>query len=482
MLIKNDRYEVLTPYGFCDFKGFNISRNKILEIKTSIKSITCTYGHLFDTPSGLIAAKDLTLGDFINSSNNISEILDIIHTETEEYVVDLINVQNKDNLYYTNELVSHNCLVLDEFAHISNFEEFYASVLPTISAGKNTKLILTTTPLGLNHGYKFWKDAKEGKNDFYTVFVPWNKVPGRDEEWKEHQLGLTGHNLEKFAQEYECEFLGSSGTLISGWKLKELVHQTPEVQKEGLLQYSQAQKNRVYMMVCDVSRGKGLDYSAFQLIDVTEMPYKQVCTYRNNNITPIDYAEVIFKVAKTYNNASVLVEINDIGEQVSHSLYYDFEYEYVLFTESAGRAGKRISAGFSGHNTDKGIRTTKQVKSVGCSMLKLLIEQNQLIVNDHETISELSTFSKKGNSYEAESGKNDDLVMGLVLFGWLSDQQYFKDLTNIETLHILRDKTEQDIEQDLSAFGFIADGTDIMEDYEIANGDAWMNVPIDYRG
>jgi hypothetical protein len=282
----------------------------------------------------------------------------------------------------------------------------------------------------------------------------------------------------------ECEFLGSSGTLIAGWKLKELVHQSPIVEKEGLIQYKPPEEDHVYMMVCDVSRGKGLDYSAFQLVDVSKMPYQQVAVYRNNAVTPVDYAEVIHRVARAYNNASVLVEVNDIGEQVSHTLHYDFAYENVLFTENAGRSGKRITQGFGGASgVDKGIRTTKIVKSIGCSILKLLIEGNQFIVNDFHTINELSTFSKKGSSYEAEPGKHDDLVMCLVLFAWLSEQQYFKEYTDINTLMSLREKTEEDMEQDLSPFGFVETGRDdfYAEDYEQFVGDAWMwNQPIDF--
>jgi hypothetical protein len=276
---------------------------------------------------------------------------------------------------------------------------------------------------------------------------------------------------------HNCEFLGSSGTLIAGWKLKEMVHQNPIMEKDGMIQYFPPVKDRVYMMVCDVSRGKGLDYSAFQLLDVTSMPYQQVCVFRNNSVSPIDYASIIHRTAKSYNNASVLVEVNDIGEQVSHSLHYDFGYENVLFTENAGRSGKRITSGFGVSSTqiDKGIRTTKVVKTIGCSILKLLIEQNQLVINDFNTINEFSTFSKKGNSYEAEPQKHDDLVMCLVLFAWLSDQQYFKDYTNINTLMSLRDKTEEDIEQDLAPFGFVFDGREDFDDeYEKFVPDNWM--------
>ena len=370
-----------------------------------------------------------------------------------------------------------NLLFIDEAAHIDNWDEFFTSVYPTISSGKESKIILVSTPNGLNHFYSTWVNAQEGRNGYHPILVNWQDVPGRDEKWKQETLAGMNFDIEKFNQEMNCEFLGSSGTLIAGWKLKELVHQSPMVQKEGLIQYKQPEPEHVYMMVCDVSRGKGLDYSAFQVIDVTKMPYEQICAYRNNALTPMDYADVIYRTAKSYNNASVLVEINDIGEQVSHSLHYDFGYENVLFTENAGRSGKRVSSGFAGKSADKGIRTTKIVKSIGCSIIKLLVEQNQLIINDFQTINELSTFSKKGNSYEAEPGKHDDLVMCLVLFAWLSEQQYFKDYTDINTLMSLREKNEEDMEQDMSPFGFVFDGREdfIDEEYEqFVSGDDWM--------
>lgn len=261
--------------------------------------------------------------------------------------------------------------------------------------------------------------------------------------------GIISHN---------CAWLGSSGTLISGAVLKTLVAKPPLASHDGLNIYKEKDPSRRYSIVVDVSRGKGLDYSAFQVIDITEMPYEQVCTFKNNMITPLDFSSIIHRISKTYNNATILVEINDIGGQVADSLYFDYENENIIFTENAGARGKRISAGFSKGSAERGIRTTKTVKSIGCSMLKLLIEQRQLIINDHNTIHELSRFSKKGTSYEAETGCNDDLVMCLVLFAWMSDQQYFKELTDINTLNILRDKTDEELENELTPFGFMDDG------------------------
>lgn len=373
---------------------------------------------------------------------------------------------------------SINLLFIDEAAFIENWDSFFTSVYPTISSGKESKIVLVSTPNGLNHFYSLWVNAKEKRNGYMPIEVTYDKVPGRDAAWREQTLASMNFDIAKFEQEYCVEFMGSSGTLIAGWKLKELVHQTPIHFKDGLSQYWAPIKDHIYSCICDVSRGKGFDYSAFHIVDVTTMPYQQVCTYRNNMITPIDYAEVIFRICKAYNNATILVEINDIGEQVGHALHYDFEYDNVLFTENAGRAGKRVSGGFGAGaaRPDKGIRTTKQVKATGCAILKLLIEQNQLIINDFHTIEELSTFSRKNNSYEAEEGKHDDLVMGLVLFAWLSDQQYFKDYTNINTMIKLRERSEEEVMNDLSPFGFVNDGRgDLEEQLDLPRGgDYWV--------
>ena len=376
---------------------------------------------------------------------------------------------------------SINLLFIDEAAFIENWDSFFTSVYPTISSGTESKIVLVSTPNGLNHFYSLWVNARENRNGYVPIEVTYDKVPGRDAAWREQTLASMNFDVAKFEQEYCVEFMGSSGTLIAGWKLKELVHQTPITFKEGLSQYWTPIKGHVYVIICDVSRGKGLDYSAFSVIDVTTMPYNQVAVYRSNMITPLDYAEVIHRVGKAYENAAVLVEINDIGEQVSSALHFDFEYDNVLFTENAGRAGKRISTGFAkAASIDKGIRTTKQVKATGCAILKLLVEQNQLVINDFHTIEELATFSRKGQSYEAEEGKHDDMVMPLVLFGWLSDQQYFKDITDINTLMKLREKSDDDIMNDLSPFGFVDDGrNDDLEMLDLPSFGNWMFADVE---
>lgn len=344
-------------------------------------------------------------------------------------------------------------LYIDEAAFIDNWDKFWPSVYNTISSGKTTRITLTSTPNSLNHFYKLWKESEEGRNEFVRSMVTWDMVPGRDHQWYLTTLSGMGNDIDLFNQEQNCSFLGSSDTLISGRKLGELVHQTPILTQGGLLQYQGPQRGHKYVLVADCSHGKGLDYAAAQIIDVTQMPYVQVATFRDNLIGPIDYSEVIHRIAKIYNDAVVLVESNDIGAQVADYMYYEYEYENVLKTENGGREGKRISMG--GGKSQRGIRTTKTVKNVGCSILKMLIEQNQLIINDYESIQELATFVRHNKSYEAQSGSNDDLVMGLVLFAWLTDQTFFKEFNDIHTLMKLREKSEEEIYSELVPFAMV---------------------------
>lgn len=369
---------------------------------------------------------------------------------------------------------SFSAVIIDEAAFVENWDEFFTSVYPTISSGKDTKIVLVSTPNSLNFFYKFYVDALNGKNDYVVTEAIWSDRPDRDHEWKEKTIRAMGGDREKFAQEHENQFLGSSGSLISGWKLKELVHADPIYTSDEFRQYEEAIRGHEYAIICDVARGKGLDYSAFQVIDVTEMPFRQVAVFQSNLILPPDYAGVIYRTALGYGGAQVLVEINDIGGEVTNILHNDYEYENILYTESAGRAGKRISNGFGGGQIDMGIRTTKTVKNTGCSMFKMLIEGNQLIVNDFETIREISSFAKKGASYEAEAGKHDDLVMCLVLFSWLSNQDYFKQMTNTNTMMAMRERNIGEDSNELPFFGIMDDGID--DDGMDAGNDTWADA------
>lgn len=353
-------------------------------------------------------------------------------------------------------------LYVDEAAFIEGYDDFFSSVYPTISSGESSKLLLTSTPNGLNHFHKVWTKAVRKENGYAYTFVKWDMVPGRDEAWKKETLDALNHDLDKFAQEYEGEFLGSSGTLISGSTLKTLVEQIPIHKNEdlGLYTYKAPEKDHIYTCIVDVSRGKGLDYSAFSIIDTTSVPYHQVAAFRNNQLNTFDYAEVIHRIATSYNQAFTLIEINDIGQEVANMLTNDFEYENIFYTTTTGKSGKKLSAGFGGASQEKGIRTTKTVKNIGCSMIKTLVEQKQLIVNDENTIDEMKCFSKKGTSYAAESGKNDDMMMGLVLFGWLTTQPLFKEITDTNTLMKFKQMSQEQILEDLMPFGFTYDDLD----------------------
>jgi hypothetical protein len=368
---------------------------------------------------------------------------------------------------------SINCLFLDETAFIENFDEFYTSTYPTISSGKETKIVMVSTPKGLNHFHKFWVEAERGLNGFNPIKVTWDQVPGRDAEWQKNTLNGLNNDLERFAQEYEVSFLGSSSTLISGKVLKDLIHQLPISQEEGLYVYETPVKDHIYTMTCDVSRGKGLDYSAFSIVDITEMPYKQVCVYKNNLISPAEYADVIFRIGTWYNEAAVLVENNDLGPEVTNILFNN-EYGNLLYTENGGAKGKRIAISLRG--AEIGIRTSTATKAKGCAVLKLLVEQQQFIVNDANTIHELSRFVRDKNSYKAEEGGHDDLVMTLVLFAWLSAQDYFKELTDINTMAELRERSKQEMEEQMAMMGLFTYEEEVEEDVVDVSYDDFLSI------
>jgi Terminase large subunit, T4likevirus-type, N-terminal/Terminase RNaseH-like domain len=370
-------------------------------------------------------------------------------------------------------------LYIDEVAFVHNWSDFYTSVYPTLSSGKETKMLFTSTPNSLNHFYEFWEGATKGTNNFNPIKATWGRVPGRDGAWKQATLESMNFDMDKFAQEFEGEFIGSSGTLISGATLKRLTASYPLSSKDGLSIYTEKLPNRVYTMDCDVSHGKGLDYSAFSVIDVTELPYKQVATYRNNLITPKDYAEIINNVGRYYNDAYLLVENNDIGSQVTYILWNEFEYAHMLSSQGAGRHGKKLVVGV-GSKTDYGIRMTSSVKKLGCSILKLLIEQNQLIIVDKDTITELSRFSKKNDSYAAEEGCTDDMVMGLVNFAWMSTTECFKEISGQDVVGDMTDFDDDELSIKLLGMGVKYDGVDDVIAYEKFDGDDDLWVKHDY--
>tara|TARA_Y100001973_G_C5199382_1_gene336535 strand:+ start:768 stop:2405 length:1638 start_codon:yes stop_codon:yes gene_type:complete len=367
-----------------------------------------------------------------------------------------------------------NIIFLDEFAFVPEHiaEEFFRSVYPTISSGKSTKVLIVSTPNGMNQFYKMWIDSVEKRSDYTPIDVHWSQVPGRDDEWKEQTIRNTSED--QFRVEFETEFIGSSNTLISPTKLRQMTFKPPVYEKDGLNIWELPKKDRTYFMTCDVARGAGKDFSAFTVLDITDVPYKLVARYKDNNISTLLYPNVIYKTATDYNSAWVLVEANDIGGQVADTLYYDMEYENLISSTVKGRAGQIVSAGF-GKDTLFGIKTTAQVKRIGCQTLKTIIEENQLLILDFDTVAELTSFSVRGKSYAATEGNHDDLVMTLVLFSWMTTQRYFKDLLDQDLRLKLFEERMKQLEDEILPLGFVSDGTE--EDIFIdSDGERWTVV------
>jgi len=368
--------------------------------------------------------------------------------------------------------MSFNIIFLDEFAFVPNHiaEDFFSSVYPTISSGTRTKVIIISTPYGMNHFYKLWVDAQNNRNNYIWTEVHWSEVPGRDAKWKEETIKNTSQR--QFTQEFECEFLGSVDTLIAASKLRTLAFDTPISSNKGLDVYETPNSKSEYIITADVSRGIGGDYSAFIVFDITTVPYRIVAKYRNNEIKPMLFPNVINDVARAYNNAYVLCEVNDVGDQVASILNYELEYPNVLMCSMRGRAGQIVGQGFSGNKTQLGIKMSITVKKVGCQNLKQMIEDDKLLFRDYEIISELTTFIQKKQSFEADDGYHDDLVMCLVIFAWLAVQDYFKEMTDNDVRKRIYEEQKNQIEQDMAPFGFITTGLEGDEGF-VDDGSVW---------
>ena len=368
--------------------------------------------------------------------------------------------------------MSFNVIFLDEFAFVPNHiaDQFFSSVYPTISSGKSTKVIIISTPHGMNMFYKLWHDAERGKNEYIPTEVHWSAVPGRDAAWKDQTIANTSE--QQFKVEFECEFLGSVDTLISPSKLRTMPYEDPIQQNRGFAVYKKVEEDHNYIVTVDVARGVSQDYSAFCVMDTTTVPYEMVAKYRNNDIKPIIFPNVIVDVAKNYNNAYILCEVNDIGGQVADIIQFDLEYENLLQVAMRGRAGQQLGQGFSGKKTQLGVKMSTAVKAIGCSNLKALLEEDKLIIKDYDTIAELTTFIVKGQSFAAEDGCNDDLAMCLVIFSWMAMQEFFKELHDNDVRQRIYDDQRENIEQDMAPFGFMSDG---LEDDHIidAQGERW---------
>ena len=472
----------LQPFKTYDFqekliKNFHENRFNICKMpRQTGKSTTCVSYLLHYA----IFNDSVNIGILANKATTARELLARLATAYEnlpKWMQQGILVWNKGNIELENGSkilaastsasavrgMSFNILFLDEFAFVPNHvaDSFFASVYPTITSGKNTKVIIVSTPHGMNHFYRMWHDAEKSKNEYIPTDVHWSEVPGRDQAWKEKPIRNTSE--EQFSQEFECEFLGSVDTLISPAKIKNTVYIDPLQSKGGLRMFKKPDKDKLYVACVDVARGTGKDYSAFIILDVTKnkdgkILYEVVATYKNNEVKPFVFPNIVAQTCKAYNEAHVLVEVNDLGQAISEAMHYELEYPNILMTTQKGRAGQILGAMFSGRGTSLGIRMTKQIKKVGCANFKTLMEGDRLIINDFNIIEEMSTFSRRGNSWQAEEGCNDDLVMCLVMFGWLSNQPYFKELSDSNIRSQMYMEQEKLIEQDMAPFGFVDDG------------------------
>jgi hypothetical protein len=372
---------------------------------------------------------------------------------------------------------SFNIVFLDEFAFVpSNIAtEFFTSVYPVITAGTKTKIIIVSTPNGMNLFYKIWTDAINKRNNYIPFEVHWSMVPGRDEAWKEETIKNTSEH--QFKQEFETEFLGSTNTLISGTKLQQLAYKQPIAEHDKMVIYEYPikgddfqKKDHLYAITVDISEGRNLDSSAFSVFDISTTPYKQVATYKSSSISPILFPTVIYNAAKLYNDAYILVEINN-NPQVADIIHQDLEYENLWKVFTGNKKPQQLHSGF-GRGVQMGVKMSPAVKRIGCSNLKTLIEGDKLIVEDFDTISELTTFVANKTSFAAEDDNNDDLVMTLVLFAWAATQKYFKEIVNHDIRKQIQLENMNQIDEETLPAPIIETGLE-RPGLEVIDGDVW---------
>ena len=481
----------LVPFNMWPFqeemvKTFHENRFCIAKMPRQVGKTTTTVGYMLWS---VLFNPDYTIGILANKGSLAREILDRL-TKAYEYLPLWLQqgvvVWNKGNIELENGSKifayatsaagvrggSYNLIFLDEFAFVPHnmAQDFFQSTYPVISSGQTTKVIIVSTPNGLNQFYKMWTDSIEGRSTYKPLEVHWSQVPGRDEAWKNETIRNTSE--EQFRVEFETEFIGSSATLISGTKLRSLAFHNPISSDEGLDIYEQPIPGRLYICTVDCAEGVEADYSTINVVDVTQTPYRQVAKYRNNKLPLLFFPTIIYSVAKKYNEAYALIETNNIGQQVVDILHYDLEYENIYKLEHHHIKGQSISAGFR-RSTSFGIKTTKSVKKIGCANLKTLIENDKLIINDFDTIAEMNTFSRVRDSYSAEEGNNDDLVMGLVLFAWLTAQTFFKDSTSIDVRKLMLAEQNMLVDEDLAPVGIIDNGKQEEITFDRENNDIW---------
>jgi hypothetical protein len=451
--------KILSEGGvFREFDGVRVSARKdIIELYFSDGSwLKTTPEHKIMTSKGYIESKDLKESDKVISTNG--EVVLIFKTKSNELVevFDPVEVEETHN-YFSNGILSHQCVYLDEFAFVQNDVEFFTSTYPVIASGKKTKIIITSTPNGMNLFYKIYTDAQHNRNEFYPVKFTWECHPDRDEAWKKETIRNT--SLAQFKQEHACEFLGSSDTLISGECLEKMVYQNPITESDYHYLYKKPIIDHTYVVCVDVGEGIGRDFSTAVVIDITSKPYEQVFVFRRNDISPWLITGTILQIAQRYNLAHILVENNSVGKIVADEMFYEHDYENVVSSKVKGGEER-----YTGNNMEAfGVTMNRKTKMIGCSALKTLIEEGLLQIVDFNTIQELSCFIKVRNSYEAEKKRHDDLVMPLVNFAWLTTQTMFEDLSLKGIDVLLKEAKERETDNSL-VFGYYDDGTEYADE------------------
>ena len=479
----------LIPFDMWDFqvdmvRGFHSNRFSIAKMPRQVGKTTTTGSYML---WAVLFSDDYKIAILANKGDLARDILGRIKYSYEYlplWMQQGIMEWNKGNIvlengseisaYATNASGvrggTYNLVFLDEFAFVPQniAAEFFTSTYPVISSGKTTKVIIVSTPHGLNQFYKMWTNAVEQRSLYVPFEVHWSMVPGRDAAWRDETIRNTSE--EQFRQEFETEFIGSSATLIPGSKLKMLAFNNPAEKEEYLDIYEAPKSGHTYMAIVDCAEGVGLDYSVCSIIDVTEIPYKHVAKFRDNKLSAFIFPTYVYNLANRYNRAWILVETNSVGQQVVDILHYDLEYENIFRIESHDIKGQHIASGFK-KGAAYGVKTSKTVKKIGCSNLKTLIETDKLTTTDFDTIAELNTFVRDKDSYKAEEGNNDDIVMTLVLFSWLTAQSFFKEITNSDVRQRLLEERNLQMEEEMLPIGILDDGLE--EEKHFDGEDLW---------
>ena len=479
----------LIPFDMWDFqvdmvRGFHSNRFSIAKMPRQVGKTTTTAGYML---WAVLFSDDYKIAILANKGDLARDILGRIKYSYEYlplWMQQGIMEWNKGNIvlengseisaYATNASGvrggTYNLVFLDEFAFVPQniAAEFFTSTYPVISSGKTTKVIIVSTPHGLNQFYKMWTNAVEQRSLYIPFEVHWSMVPGRDAAWREETIRNTSE--EQFRQEFETEFIGSSATLIPGSKLKMLAFNNPVEKEEYLDIYEAPKPGHTYIAIVDCAEGVGLDYSVCSIVDVTEIPYKHVAKFRDNKLSAFIFPTYVYNLANRYNRAWILVETNSVGQQVVDILHYDLEYENIFRIESHDIKGQHIASGFK-KGAAYGVKTSKTVKKIGCSNLKTLIETDKLTTTDFDTIAELNTFVRDKDSYKAEEGNNDDIVMTLVLFSWLTAQSFFKEITNSDVRQRLLEERNLQLEEESLPIGILDDGLE--EEKHFDGEDLW---------